>query len=46
MRKMLLSRSMIAVASYAMRGMPGKSLEAMSQMSLTSGCFMVYCHST
>lgn len=44
MSRMLLSRSMTAVPSYASRDQFGKSFAAISQMSLASGCFIHHCH--
>ena len=43
LRKMLLRRSMIAVASNAMRGIEGKRTAAMSQTSLHSGWSIMNC---
>lgn len=45
-KNVLLSKSMTAVASKAIVGHHGKRSLAMSQISVTSGCFMQNCHRT
>lgn len=43
-RKVLLSKSIMAVISNATVGHQGNRSLAMSQISVTSGCFMQNCH--
>lgn len=45
-KKVLLSKSMIAVISNATVGHQGNKSLAMSQISVTSGCFMQNCQRT